>query len=89
MSNPIVTKMNIAIGFSVQPEGNPVRVTSLPVEVLGSVAAGIDNLVAVTQAAVEVLVTADPAKTPSVTLIQHGWNPNLDIPPELTTDLQP
>lgn len=89
MSNPIVTKKNIAIGFSVDPSVNPVRVTSMPVEVLGSVAAGLDNLVAVTQVSVEVLVTASPAKTPSVTLIQHGWNPNLDIPPELATDLQP
>jgi hypothetical protein len=89
MSNPVVTKQNIAIGFSVDTSVVDVRVTSINLQVLASVAAGLDNLVRVTQVPVEVLLSASPAKAPSVSIIQHGWNPDLDVPPELETDLEP
>ena len=89
MSNPIVTKQSVTIGFSVDSASIDARVTSINGQILLSVAAGLDNLVQITQAPVEVLVSASPVKAPSVTLIQHGWNPSLDIPPELETDLEP
>lgn len=89
MSNPVITKQSVTIGFTVDSSVVDARVTNVFGQVLLSVAAGIDNLVQVTQVPVQVLVSASPAKAPSVSLIQHGWNPNLDIPPELTTDLQP
>lgn len=89
MSNPIVTKQSVTIGFAVDSSVVDARVTSVVGQVLLSVAAGLDNLVQVTQAPIEVLVSVSPVKTPSVTLIQHGWNPDLDVPPELETDLAP
>jgi len=89
MSNPIVTQQTVTIGFTVDPAIVNAQVTHMGIQVLLSVAAGLDNIVRSTQTVYEVLVSASPAKAPSVNLIQHGWNPDLDIPPELTTDLQP
>lgn len=89
MSNPVITKQSVTIGFTVDSSVVEARVTNVFGQVLLSVAAGLDNLVQVTQVPVQVLVSASPAKAPTVSIIQHGWNPALDIPPELTTDLEP
>lgn len=89
MSNPIVTKQSVTIGFTADPSIVEARVTNVFSQILLSVAAGLDNLVQVTQVPVQVLVSGAPAKAPQISLIQHGWNPSLDIPPELSTDLEP
>lgn len=89
MSNPVVTKKTVTVGFTVDSSIVEARVTRCFSQVLASVAAGLDNLVQVTQVPTKALVSVAPAKTPQVSLIQHGWNPDLDIPPELTTDLEP